>query len=151
MLGFALVSACASVARLEAPVVTVTQVRVDRLTAMDARFTVEVGLVNPNDRAVAVDGIDARLTIEGIDVGTARLAAPVVLPAHGQSSASIAAHADLAASLRATAQVAERLADRGQTPPGVRYSLAGTAVVDGGTLVPFSRSGEFKLRMAGEK
>ena len=145
-----LLAACAATPRLEAPTVGVSRVRVDRLTAADARFTIVVTIANPNDRNIAVDAIDARLTIENVDVGIAHLSAPVILPARGETTAAIAAHADLASSLRATAEVAQRLADSGGTPPGVRYVVSGQATINGGTVVPFSRKGEFKLTLGGD-
>ncbi|HTP99119.1 MAG TPA: LEA type 2 family protein [Casimicrobiaceae bacterium] len=140
----ALLAACAT-ARLEPPKVGVEKVSVDYFTAADSQFTVIVSLHNPNDREIAVDGIEAQLRIENVPVGTARLSTPVRLPAGGDTTASMVAHADLVASLEASAQIARRLASRGDAPPTVRYAVSGAATLDGGTVVPFSRSGEFGL------
>jgi hypothetical protein len=72
----------------------------------------------------------------------------VRLPARGETTASLAAHADLAASLRATAEIARRLAELApDARPGVRYAVSGVATLDGGSSVPFSRSGEFSLAL----
>jgi LEA14-like dessication related protein len=143
----ALLAACATT-RLEPPKVGVEKVSIDYFTAADSQFTVIVSLHNPNDREIAVDGIDAQLRIENVPVGTARLSTPVRLPARGDTTASMIAHADLAASLEASAQIARRLASRADAPPTVRYAVSGAATLDGGTVVPFSRSGEFGLSIS---
>lgn len=142
-----LLAACATVGKLEAPTVAVTQVEIDRLTAADARFTVTVRLTNPNDREIAVDAITADLMVENIAVGRATLTSPVRLPARGETSATIASRADLMASLRATAEIARRLQEQGDAGSRVRFNVSGVATLNGGTVVPFSRSGEFSLRM----
>ena len=125
----------------------VEKVGIDYFTAADSQFTVVVSLHNPNDREIGVDGIDAELRIENVPVGTARLSAPVRLPARGDTTASMIAHADLAASLEASAQIARRPASRADAPPTVRYAVRGAATLDGGTVVPFSRNGEFGLSL----
>ncbi|MEO8755879.1 MAG: LEA type 2 family protein [Casimicrobiaceae bacterium] len=137
-----LVAACATT-RLEAPKLTVNGVRLDRMTAADTQFTVIVSLVNPNEREIAVDTIDADLRIEDVGVGAAHLAAPVRLLPRGETTASLVAHTSLSAALRAAAEIARR----SETQPGgassVRYSVSGMATLKGGGTIPFSRSGEF--------
>lgn len=137
------VAACATVPRLEAPKVSVERVRIDRMTAADAQFTVVVGLLNPNEREIAVDAIDADLRIEDIAVGTAHLAVPVRLPAGGAATAELVTTAGWAAALRAAGEVARRAEMQRPTAPTVRYAVSGTATLDGGRTIPFSRAGEF--------
>ncbi len=132
---------CAGV-RLEAPTVTVAGVVVDRLTPTDARFGVLVTMANPNDRAIVVEAIDARLRIEDVVIGTAELADAVHLPARGEATARLVARGDLASSLRAAAQVASRAQSAGEAFRGIRYAVEGSATIDGGSVYPFSRSGE---------
>ena len=129
---------------LRAPEVAVVAVRFDRLSGTAAHFTVVLDLVNRNDREIAVDTIEAELAIEALAVGTARLAAPLRLPAGGQARASLDVQAGWAAALRAIAASARR-ADTDGAAHGVRYAVTGLAtLMDGGT-VPFSRAGEFAL------
>ena len=105
----------------------------------------QVTLANPNFREVAVDGMSAELRIEDVPVGTARLAGPVRLPGKGETTAAIVAAADLVSSLRASAAIARRLDQEKPATPNVRYALTGSAILEGGIVVPFSRAGEFKL------
>ena len=138
-------AACATTGPLDPPRITVSDVTLDYFTAADAKFTVQVKLENPNFREVAVDAMSAELRIESIPIGTASLAAPVRLPARGEATASVIAAADLVSSLRASAQIARRLREEKLPAPIVRYAVNGSATLEGGRVVPFSRSGEFKL------
>jgi len=138
----ALLAACATVPRLEAPKVSVERVRVDRWTGVDAQFTVILNVANPNDREIVIDAIDADVRIEDVAVGMAHLAAPVRLPARGETSASLTARAGLAGALRAAAEIARRAEAAGGTLAPLRYAVTGTAMIDGGRTIPFARSGE---------
>jgi LEA14-like dessication related protein len=144
-----LLGGCTTIPRLAAPQVAVSAVRVDRMSAGQAEFTIMLALVNRNDVAVAVDAIDAEVTIENVAVGTAQLAQPVQLPARGEATAAITARGGLAPALRAAAEVARRAQAEGGTLSGVRYRVTGTAVVDGGRIIPFARSGEIPWPRSG--
>ena len=135
--------ACATVPRLESPKVVGAELRIDRLTGVDAQFTVTLTLANPNDRDINVNAIDAAVRIEDVAVGTAQLVAPVRLAARGEAPAALTVRATLADALRAAAAVARRAETGGSST--ARYAVAGTAVLDGGLSLPFSRSGEFPL------
>ena len=140
-------AACATTGSLEPPKVSVKSVSIDYFTAADGKFTVDLLLVNPNFREIAIDAIAADLRVEDVAIGTAKLASPVRLPARGETTATIAAQADLVGSLRASAEIARRLGAEGQRGTGVRYSVSGTATLQGGAVVPFSRNGEYKLQL----
>jgi LEA14-like dessication related protein len=144
-----LVGACASVPRLEVPKVSVDRVRIDRMTNTDTQLTVVLNLVNPNDRLLAVDAIDADLRIEEVAIGTAHLAEPIRLPAHGETSASLTVRAGWAATLLAVAEAARRAQAGNGAAPTVRYGVSGVATLDTGATLPFSRTGEFPLPRTG--
>jgi LEA14-like dessication related protein len=144
-----LVGACASVPRLETPKVSVDRVRIDQMTNADAQFTVVLNLVNPNDRLIAVDAIDADLHIEDVAIGTAHLAEPIRLPARGETTASLTIRAGWAATLLAVAATARRAQTGNGAAPTVRYGVSGVATLDTGGTLPFSRTGEFPLPRMG--
>jgi LEA14-like dessication related protein len=138
-------ASCATNGPIDPPRITVSDVTIDYFTAADAKFTVQVKLANPNFREVAINAMSAELRIENIPIGTASLAGPVRLPARGDATASVVAAADLVSSLRASAEIARRLREEKPASPIVRYAVSGSATLEGGTVVPFSRSGEFNL------
>lgn len=148
MLGFLLVAACATTTSLEPPKVTVSAVTIDAFTAADGRFTVQLLIANPNFREIAIDAIAAELRVEDIAIGTAKLAAPVRLPPRGETTATIDARADLVGSLRASGAIARRLSAQDPRGASVRYGVTGTATLQGGGVIPFSRSGEYTLDVA---
>ena len=137
--------ACATVPRLESPKVIATELRVDRLTAVDAQFTVTLTLANPNDRDLNVDAIDATVRIEDVPVGVARLTSPVRLAARGEAPVALAVRAGLADALQAAAAIARRAEGSGASPLTARYAVSGFATLEGGIVLPFSRSGELML------
>jgi len=147
VLGVALLAACAAAPRLVAPRVAVDSVRLDRIAAGEAHFDVMLSITNPNPRELAVEAIDASVTIDDVPVGTAALKEPLRLPADGQATATLQARAGLAAVLRLAADFAQRAQEqKGRSQPTqVRYSVSGKAAVEGGYTIPFSRSGEFRL------
>jgi LEA14-like dessication related protein len=140
------VASCATFGpRLAPPTVTVNDVALESLDGLQARFVAAVTLANPNDREVAVDALDATLSIEGEPVATANLVAPVTLPANGTADARIVARTGIDAILRAVAAAMRRLGTPGApltTSPALHYVIEGTARFGGGLRVPFRRSGE---------
>jgi len=144
-------AACANFGpRIEPPKVNVVDMRLDRIEGADAWFVAHVILDNPNDREVAVDSLDATLSIEGEVVANAALTTPVKLPANGSAPAEIAARTGVDAILRAVANAMRRIGDG--TPPGtspsLRYTLEGQAKLANGLQVPFRRTGELGSRPA---
>ena len=141
--------ACASFGpRVTPPTVTVNDVRLDRLEGASAWFVASVTLDNPNDRELAVDALDATLTIEGEPVATAGLTAPVTLPARGNAPAEIAARTGVDAILRAVANAMRRIGSGAGAPPSpsLHYTLEGRARLANGLQVPFRRVGELGSR-----
>jgi LEA14-like dessication related protein len=147
VLSAALLASCAAAPRLAPPRVAVESVRLDRIAAGEARFDVMLRLTNPNPRELAVETIDASVTIDDVPVGTATLKEPLRLPANGDATATLQARAGLAAVLRLAADFAQRAQEQKQTgqPAQVRYAVSGNATVQGGYSIPFSRSGEFRI------
>jgi LEA14-like dessication related protein len=145
--GAAALAACADAPRLVAPRVAVESVRLERITGTEARFDVTLNLRNPNAREIAVEAIDANVTVDDVPVGSARLMAPLRLPANGDATAILEARAGLSAVLRIAADFAQRAQEQkasGQATQ-VRYAVSGTATLEGGWSIPFSRSGEFRI------
>ena len=122
-------------------------VRLERVTGTDASFVVTLNLANPNAREIAVDAIDASVTIEDVPVGSATLKGSLRLPAKGEATATLQARSGLAAVLRVGAEIAQRAREqRGASQPTrIRYAVTGTATLEGGWPIPFSRNGEIRL------
>ncbi len=142
-----MLASCADAPQLVAPRVTVDSVRLERITGTEASFVVTLNLNNPNAREIAVNAIDANVTIEDVPVGSATLRSPLRLPANGDATATLQARAGLSAVLRIAADIAQRAQEQKGTgqQTRVRYAVSGTATLEGGWPIPFSRSGEFRI------
>ncbi len=145
MIGAAVLVACAEAPRIAAPRVAVESVRLERITGTEATFDVVLSLSNPNAREISVTSIDANLTIEDVPVGSATLVAPLRLRANGETTAAVQARAGIAAVLRVVAEISQRAREQRGTgqPVRLRYAVSGTAMLEGGWTIPFSRNAEF--------
>ena len=111
----------------------------------DAFFGVSVLLTNEHDDEIVIDALQGRLAIEGENVAQAALASsPVRIPAHGTARAEMVAHTGMDAVLRAVAAAMRRGATivAPGARPTLRYSIEGSATLNGGYRLPFSRTGE---------
>ena len=142
-------AACAGIPVRNPPHLDVTSVSLDHVEGPDAYFTVEVALTNRVDQPIAIDALDATLSIEGENVAQAKLAGgPVRLPANGTANARMTAHTGMDAVLRAIAAAMRRGATllAPGAHPVLHYTLQGSATLEGGGRFPFSKSGELGER-----
>jgi LEA14-like dessication related protein len=151
IVGVAALVACAEAPSVAAPRIAVETVRLDRITGSEATFEVTLNLSNPNAREIAVYAVDANLTIEDVPVGSATLASPLRLPANGEASATVRVRAGISAVLRVASELSLRAREqRGSGQPvRLRYAVSGTAMLEGGWSIPFSRSAEFVVNASG--
>ena len=99
-LSAAVLATCADAPRLLLPRIAVDSVMLERMTGAEASIVVTLNLSNPNAREIAVDAIDANVTVEDVPVGSATLKAPVRLPANGEATATLQARAKDAGKMR---------------------------------------------------
>ena len=140
-----LVAACASLPPRIPPRIDVVGVQLDRIEGPDAYFSVSVQLTNEGADEIVIDALQGTLPIEGENVAQAVIASPPVrIPPRGTARAQMLAHTGMDSVLRAAAAAMRRSASR--VAPGVRptlrYVIEGSATLNGGYRLPFSRSGE---------
>jgi LEA14-like dessication related protein len=134
----ALAAGCAEVVtRPVPPRVTLDTVRVARVTGSEARFRLKLVVHNPNPYDLAVSAFDAQLAVEGTPLLTGALADPAVLVAKGDTPIEVEARASLSAVVGAL--------DRLTRERVVRYEVTGSATVQNGWRLPFSRTGELPV------
>jgi LEA14-like dessication related protein len=134
------VAGCASIAPLEVPEVQVTSLEVlePEPGSLEQRFTVGLRLINPNNRAVAIDGLDFEL-----DINDQRLARGVsnrafTLPRLGEAETSVTVTTSLFDILRQAMHMG-----RGRDA-GFEYRLRGRLHLGSGFVrtVPFDHRGQ---------
>ena len=140
----AILVACAALPLAHPPKVDVVGVGIDRVVGPDAYFSVVVSVSNPDDRAIAIDALEATLSIEGQKIAQAALETPVRVAAHESATAELTAHAGMDAVLLAVAKAMQLGMRGGPTGavPSLHYAIDGRARVNGGASIPFSKSGD---------
>jgi LEA14-like dessication related protein len=127
---------------LKSPQLTVVNVQLLRSDILSQRFRVRMRVMNPNDRKLAVAGIDYRLQVEGENFANGTSAASFVVPALGQTEFDMTMNSNMAATVfKLLGQKDRTMADP------IAYRIAGKVSLSEGLLrsVPFDQKGTFRL------
>ena len=137
----ALLAACASAPpRLVAPEVRAAEVRIVVFDFPQVRLAVDLSVYNPNARAIALEGLDVALHVEGRPVARTSLASPITLAPGSATPVALDASGHLGAALAGVA----RSLDRGSQ--ALRYEIEGNARLADGSQIPFRRAGVLAYR-----
>lgn len=133
----AVLGACAAMQPLEAPHVTLSDLRVVDVTLFEQTYGLTLRVQNPNPVALPITGMSFRLDINGAELGRGVSDRAVTVPAYGEATLEIKLVSNLA---RVIDQI--RGFESGQAQ-GLRYRLAGRIHLASrvGTL-PFDYRGE---------
>ena len=140
----ALLSACASQPKLEAPNLAVINMEMLESSLFTQRLKVRVRVQNPNDRELPVKGVSAKLEIAGEEFASGVSANSFVVPAFGESEFDLLVDASMARTLigmigkNKDAKALESL----------DYRLTGKVSLSSGFVrsIPFDESGSFSLK-----
>lgn len=142
-LGFVLLLAgCAAMQpRLEAPHVTLTDLRLLDATLFEQRYGLTIRIQNPNSTALPITGMNYRLDINDIEVGRGVSDQRVTVPAYGEALVEIRLTSNLA-------RILDKIRSL-ESGPGrnLRYHLSGGVALANRMLkLPFDYKGEFSQR-----
>ena len=145
LLAIASLAACGGLPPRNPPRVDVVVVELERIDGPQAFFGITLQLTNDGDDDIVINAMQGALSIEDESIAQAALvSAPVRVPAHGGTRAQLRAQTGMDAILRAIASAMRRgatlVAPGGR--PTLRYSITGSATLNGGYRLPFSRAGE---------
>jgi LEA14-like dessication related protein len=139
----ALLGACALAPRLETPRLSVAEVQIVSSDLWEQRLRVRMRVQNPNDRALAVKGLEYTLEVEGQPFASGESAASFTVPALGEAEFDMNVRTNLAGTLLG-------LLARGHDTLGrnVAYRLAGKLSLSQGFLrsIPFEERGTLTLK-----
>jgi LEA14-like dessication related protein len=134
-----LCSCAALVPKLDAPQLTVTGVALQGGNSLVQQMRVTLHVVNPNDREIAIRGIDCKLDLEAQPFAEGSTEAAFVLPAKGETdfNLNVTAHLDNALGLLTG----------GLMHSSVDYRLYGEVHLSAGILrtLPFDQKGRLRL------
>jgi LEA14-like dessication related protein len=143
LLAAALAGGCALAPPLETPHLSVSEVQIVRSELWQQRLRVRMHVQNPNDRALAVKGLEYTLEVEGEEFASGESAASFTVPARGETDFDMNVTTNLAGALL-------KLLARGPDTLGqsVAYRLTGRLSLSQGWVrsIPFEERGSFKLQ-----
>jgi LEA14-like dessication related protein len=134
---------CSSLgSKIETPRLMIVSVSVTSADMFSQQFLVRMSVQNPNDRELAVKGIDYQLFLEGDSFAEGVSNAPFVLPPLGDTEFDLTVRTNFVSSL---GRLLSRLNGRDE----VQYLIEGKVFTDLGMFskIPFRESGTVKLNM----
>ncbi|HNR21799.1 MAG TPA: LEA type 2 family protein [Steroidobacteraceae bacterium] len=137
-----LLSSCAAT-RLETPHLQLVNIEMMESELFEQRFKVRMRVQNPNDRALPVQGISAKMQLQGEDFAQGVAGEAFTVPAFGEAEFDMVLRANVAgAILRLLSSMKDK-----KSPDKLDYRVVGKLSLSSGFLrsVPFEESGSFNL------
>lgn len=130
-----LIASCAGITQRPAPPrVEVAGLQGAMLAGNALTLVVTLRVTNPNPFPIAVDTLEADVTLEGTPAATGRLPAPVTLAASGETRVDVEARANV----QVLTGLLERILRRGR----LSYEITGFLVALDGRRLNFSKRGD---------
>lgn len=137
-----LLSTCAAT-RFETPHLQVVGIEMMQSELFEQRFKVRLRVQNPNDRALPVQGITAKMQLQGEDFAQGVAGESFTVPAFGEAEFDMMLSANMAGTILrlATAMRDKKSAEK------LDYRVTGKLSLSSGFLrsIPFEESGSFDL------
>ena len=144
-----LLTGCATVGPgVEKPTITVTDLNVQEVKALEAIFLLELRVMNPNDYPLDIRGISCDLTLDGNHFANGISEVQQEIPAFGTATVPVTAYASVLDMVGSVIQMLQQAdTNKGSVKP-LRYGLAGKIRLGGSGAVntlPFESKGELSL------
>jgi LEA14-like dessication related protein len=134
LLGTLLLGACSLVPKFEKPTLELVSLKLADGNLLSQRFNARLKVLNPNDRALPVNGLHYTVEIDGKAFGKGESTRAFTVPARGEAEFDMTLEANLAGALAAVLSRRERAKGR-----ELEYRLKGTVSID----LPLMRSLDF--------
>jgi LEA14-like dessication related protein len=130
---------CTLFAHWQTPTLSVVNIQLGHSDLWQQHLLVRMGVHNPNDRELPVEGINYTLEVNGEECAHGESGASFIVPAHGDAEFDMNVTANAAAALL-------RMFAHGYAAP-VPYRIHGKVQLSSGLLrsVPFDQQGELPL------
>ncbi len=139
----ALLGGCAGMRHhIERPRVSLADIQVRGIKALETVFLVQVRIMNPNDEALDIRGISCDLKIDGRPFATGLSGEHHRIPAYGSALVTVPLYASMVGMVSTVLQAIQGGGNQG--PGNIRYSLTGKVRLGGSVFeqtVPFETSG----------
>ena len=130
---------CALFGHWQTPTLSVVSIQLGHSDLWQQHLLVRMGVHNPNDRELPVEGLNYTLEVNGEECAHGESGASFIVPAHGDAEFDMKVTANAAAALL-------RMFAHGNAAP-VQYRIHGKVQLSSGMLrsVPFDQQGELPL------
>ena len=143
-----LFSGCATIGPgMEKPTITVTDLSVQEVKALEAIFMLELRVMNPNDYPLDIRGITCDLTVDGNHFANGISDVQQEVPAFGTATVPVTVYASVLDMVGSVIQILQQAENKGSVKP-LRYELAGKIRLGGSGAVntlPFDSKGELSF------
>ena len=133
---------------VEKPTITVTDLSVQEVKALEAIFTLQLRVMNPNDFPLDIRGITCDLTLDGNHFANGISDVQQEIPAFGTATVPVTVYASVLDMVGSVIQMLQQAdTNKGSVKP-LRYELAGKIRLGGSGAVntlPFDSKGELSL------
>jgi LEA14-like dessication related protein len=136
-----LANGCAIVPKLEAPKLSVVSLKMQGGDLFSQRVLVRMRVMNPNSRALPIEGLSYTIEINDAELGSGGSAAPFTVPAMGEAEFDMQFTANLAGAIA-------KLLTRRNSSEKFDYRLRGNVNLSTGFLrrIPFDERGSVNLK-----
>lgn len=137
-----LLTACAAT-RFETPHLQIVGVEMMQSELFEQRFKVRLRVQNPNDRALPVQGISAKMQLQGEDFAQGVAGESFTVPAFGEAEFDMMLSANMAGAIM---RLVSAMKDKKNTDK-LDYRVTGKLSLSSGMFrsIPFEESGSFNL------
>lgn len=127
------------------PKVTLADIRLQDIKAMESTFLIELRILNPNEAPLEISGIECDLEIDGKDFASGVASGQYVIPAYGSALIPVTVYASMLDMVSSVVAVVRGASGQTTRQEPLRYQLSGH-VRAGGTNVmqkslPFESEG----------
>ena len=134
-------SGCAGLGwKIKSPQVNLVDLRILQVRPLETTLEVDMRVMNPNDRALTLKGIESDIQLNGKTIGTGLSNQTKIIPAFGTDVVSLTLYASVI-------NMAKSVINLNQHEP-LSYRIKGSMRVSNGTVgasVPFVSAGELSL------
>jgi LEA14-like dessication related protein len=137
----ALLQGCATLrSGFEEPTITVADLRIREIKAFEATFLLELRIMNPNDFALDLNGLNCALNVEGNHLATGISNERQEIPAYGNQTVTIMVYASTVDVVGSLIQLLQGMGEQQRNP--LQYELTGKIRLNGYGTIPFNSKGQ---------
>ena len=143
---FLFLTGCAAMGPgVEKPTITVIDIRPGEIRAMEAIFVLELRIMNPNDFALDIRGLNCELSLDDNRFASGISDVQQQVPAFGTATLPVTVYASMFEIATSAVQIFQQLEGQGAAASPLAYQLAGKVRLAGHGSVAFESRGELDL------